>query len=176
MSQDPPGTFVKVQNSSRFDGDERDYLSLMYRNELFGAFLTACRIRLEEEGFTRTELGRRMEKEKARISRLLANPSNMTATTVAEFANAVEADIAFCLVDRKDRDRLFTGGGVERMSAYRANAPQTITISIGVTRRDVTPRVYSSNVVASFIAPSPTEVFAYGNRPMVSIISGEKRD
>jgi len=86
----------------------------MLQTEIFGAFLTACRARKVEEGFSRVELARRMGKDKSVITRLLKGHSNMKVETIAEFANAVEADIGFYLVDRKNRYRVFTGHGVEQ--------------------------------------------------------------
>ena len=111
-SQAQLATFVTTE-ISRFDENEREYLKHMLRKEFFGAFLTACRVRKEEEGFTRAELARRMSKDKSVITRLLHGPSNIKSDTAAEFANAVEADISVLLVDRKDRNRVFTAHGVE---------------------------------------------------------------
>ena len=179
---DLPGTFVKAPSSDRCDQDERDFLDLMYRNELFGAFVTACEVRMREEGFTRAELGRRMDKAKAQISRLLANPSNMTARTVAEFANAVNADISFCLVDRKDRDRVFTGGGVERLSAYHAKNAQAISVTISASGLEpVASRFYDAvgSVTASVVAAAPvTMIELYTHLPyaQANVLSGGKRD
>lgn len=123
MSQVQLATFVKT-TESRFDNDERVFLAEMLKNEVFGALLTASRTRKKEGNLSRTELGRRMGKDKAQITRMLKGPSNLKAETISDWANAVEADIAFCLVDRNDRVRIFTGHGIERLSTSTAAATE----------------------------------------------------
>lgn len=116
MSPVQLATYVTT-TTTRFDEEERIFLAEMLKSEIFGALLTACRTRKNEGHLSRAELGRRMGKDKAQITRMLRAPSNLKAQTISDWANAVEADITFCLVDRNNRDRLFTGHGVEQLSA-----------------------------------------------------------
>lgn len=105
---------------SRFDDTERYFLARLLESEVFGALLEACRAREKEKGLTRADLARRMDKDKAQITKLLRNPTNMKLTMLSDWANGVETDIAFCLVDRENRSRVFTGHGVEHLWAHQA--------------------------------------------------------
>jgi transcriptional regulator with XRE-family HTH domain len=128
MSQVQLATYVTTAKT-RFDEDELDFLAEMLKSEIFGALLTASRIRKNEANLNRAELGRRMGKDKAQITRMLRGPSSLKAETISAWANAVEADIAFCLVDRHDRDRIFTGHGVERHSVAIWGDPEEPALS-----------------------------------------------
>jgi hypothetical protein len=76
-------------------------------------FIEACSIRKREEGFTREELGHRIERDKGAISTLLKNPGNWTLRTIAELANSIDFDFIFFLSDKKNRRRRVTVRGEE---------------------------------------------------------------
>jgi hypothetical protein len=89
----------------------------MLSRDVFGTFQEAAICRRNEDGFSRSELGNRMDKEKTGVSKLLKEPGNWTLRTMSDFANAMDMEVRVVLIDRRVFGRTFDRTGAHVTSA-----------------------------------------------------------
>lgn len=80
---------AKPQNDEPISKRTLGYVSEMAREEVFDLVATAC----VEAGVTRGQLSKRLAKDPAQVSRLLAAPGNWTIDTIAEFLFAIDGSM-----------------------------------------------------------------------------------
>lgn len=91
----------------------RKFAAELMESAFFGAFLLAIDARKSEQALTRSELGKRMGREKTGISKLLSGPRNWQIDTISDLAEALDVRLEFALVDRLNSFRRFTATGTE---------------------------------------------------------------
>lgn len=91
----------------------RKFAAELMESAFFGAFLLAIEARKSEQALTRSELGKRMGREKTGISKLLSGPRNWQVDTISDLAEALDVRLEFALVDRLNPLRRFTATGTE---------------------------------------------------------------
>jgi hypothetical protein len=81
---------------------ELAYYRERLRNRVFDCILDALGERVRTRRFNRLMIARRMGKDPAQVSRLLAYPSNLTLDTVSDLLRALDADLtlSFFLTDQ----------------------------------------------------------------------------
>jgi hypothetical protein len=81
----------------------------VFEQAVFSAFTNLVWER-KDEGLTKAIVAERMCVDRATVTKLTTTPTNMKIRTAASFANALDADILFLLVDRH-QGRMFSAIG-----------------------------------------------------------------
>jgi len=79
-------------------------------NAVYSAFYNLLSER-KKNGLTKADVADRMETDRASVTKLTTAPTNMKIKTIACLANAMDADVVFVLVDRRNRSQIFTSFG-----------------------------------------------------------------
>lgn len=103
------------------DEYKRGYLADVFQARVFGAFLSAAEHRKSNYGVTRKEIAVRSGKDETAVSKTFSRPQNWTLKTVSDLAYALDLDVEFALVDRKDRDCVFLDVGFRRRRLGHTN-------------------------------------------------------
>jgi transcriptional regulator with XRE-family HTH domain len=128
----------------RSDPSNRLYAEGFTQNAIFGAFynLVECR---RKEGITKAAIAERMDADRTVVTKLTTAPTNMKITTMASLANALDADIVFILMDRKQKGRIFTSIGSYVIGHGTSNV---ITASYGEGRNFTPPSLHMTQSLA----------------------------
>jgi len=92
----------------------------VFEQAVFSAFTNLVWER-KDEGLTKAVVADRMGVDRATVTKITTAPTNMKIRTAAAFANALDADILFLLVDR-NQGRMFSAIGTHVHSAFQHGA------------------------------------------------------
>jgi transcriptional regulator with XRE-family HTH domain len=94
------------------------------QNAVFSAFYSLVSQR-RTEGVTKSAIAEKMNVDRATITRITSDPTNMKISTMASLANALDAEMVIILVDRSHRGRFFTSIGMH----ISQNSPMNVAFN-----------------------------------------------
>lgn len=87
------------------------YNTSVLKSRMFGAFIEAVKSRRNTERLNQKRLSENLGTTETNVSKLVSGPRNWRLSTIAEILLALDLDIEFAFVDRKDRNHIFTDMG-----------------------------------------------------------------
>lgn len=155
-----------ISNNKEISSREIFYFRQRLKNKIFQSVLAYFNDSAKNEGLTKKDIARLLDKDPAQITRWFSGPNNWTLDTISDLLLAMDAEIEHEIIPLHDNKYQFTTLNVVKensaeQAAYPSGAKDLFFIEVkGYNQRthllDISSALDESNTPMSFSQPQNT--------------------